>query len=625
MAYNLGTAYIRIAPSLQGVQSSITKELNAAGSAGGDAFNGSLVKKIASGTFLGSLASKMFSAVSNSISNLMDGAINRSDELSYRFQKSMENVGISGDQAHDAIARVSDALIGLPTTTDQAAKSIKKFASASGDVDKASDYFLAVNNALIAGASPTERQAEAIQQISEAYSRGKPDMKEWRILMETMPGQMRQVADAMGYGANNVQQLGEDLRTGQIPMDDFMDTFVKLNETAEDGSFIGFADQAQNAAGGLEVSMTRMRTAATRGMAGIIDALQGGNNDIGKVFTSMGSVIEGLMSGNQDKISSGADGLIKAIQTLGPRIKTMIGSMMKTLTQFLRNEGPKILNELIRGAIEIIVDFITYLPDIIRALIDYLPSLIETLVQSLFNAETLQKLINAAFDLVFAIVDALPDIIIALIDALPTIIDAIVDVMTSPDSLVRILSIGPKLMIALIKGITSSVANLLIGIGEVVGKIVSEFGKLPGKLIETGKRLVEGLWQGINDAAAWIKDKITGFCDSALGAIKDFFGIKSPSKVMAQQGKFIAQGLGNGIADNAKYAVNAMEEMAKDVLEEAPMFGSEFSTPLSSSLGASANAIAPNINQFNTFNQVANDLDVLEISRDLGFAVETAI
>lgn len=625
MAYNLGTAYIRIAPSLQGVQSSITKELNAAGSAGGDAFNGSLVKKIASGTFLGSLASKMFSAVSNSISNLMDGAINRSDELSYRFQKSMENVGISGDQAHDAIARVSDALIGLPTTTDQAAKSIKKFASASGDVDKASDYFLAVNNALIAGASPTERQAEAIQQISEAYSRGKPDMKEWRILMETMPGQMRQVSDAMGYGAENVQQLGEDLRTGKVPMDDFMETFVKLNETAEDGSFIGFADQAQNAAGGLEVSMTRMRTAATRGMAGIIDALQGGNNDVGKVFTSMGSVIEGLMSGNQDKISSGADGLIKAIQTLGPRIKTMIGSMMKTLTQFLRNEGPKILNELIRGAIEIIVDFITYLPDIIRALIDYLPSLIETLVQSLFNAETLQKLINAAFDLVFAIVDALPDIIIALIDALPTIIDAIVDVMTSPDSLVRILSIGPKLMIALIKGITSSVANLLIGIGEVVGKIVSEFGKLPGKLIETGKRLVEGLWQGINDAAAWIKDKITGFCDSALGAIKDFFGIKSPSKVMAQQGRFIAQGLGNGIADNAKYAINAMEEMAKDVLEEAPMFGSEFSTPLSNSLGANANAIAPNINQFNTFNQVANDLDVLEISRDLGFAVETAI
>lgn len=625
MAYNLGTAYIRIAPSLQGVQSKITRELNAAGSAGGDAFNGSLMKKVAQGTFLGNVASKVFSAVANGIRGSLDSAINRSDELSYRFAKSMENVGIDTEKAKDAISRVSDALIGLPTTTDQAAKSIKKFASASGDVDKASDYFLAVNNALIAGASPTERQAEAIQQISEAYSRGKPDMKEWRILMETMPGQMRQVSDAMGYGAENVQQLGEDLRTGKVPMDEFMNTFVKLNETSADGSFIGFADQAQNAASGLEVSMTRMRTAITRGLAGAIDSLQGGNNDIGKAFISMGQIFEGLLSNNEEKIQSGADGLVKAIQTLGPRIKTMVGTMMKTLTNFLRTQAPTILNELIRGAIDIVVDFITYLPQLISAIVDYLPSLIQTLVDSLFNPDTLQKLLNAAYDMMFAIIDALPDIIVALVEALPTIITSIVEVLTSPDSITRILAVGPKLMIALAKGLIVGIADLLIGVGQVVGKLVSEFGKVPGKIVEIGRRIVEGLWNGINSAVDWIKDKISGFCNTALDAIKDFFGIKSPSKVMAEQGKYLAQGLGNGIRNNAKYAVNAMDAMAKDVLEEAPLIGSEFSTPLSQGLGVGGNAITPNINQFNTFNQVANNLDVLEISRDLGFAVETAI
>ena len=461
--------------------------------------------------------------------------------------------------------------------------------------------------------------------MGEAYARGKPDMKEWRIWMETMPGQLNQVAEAMGYGANGAQKLGEDLRKSNVSMDDFMGTFVKLNSVDKEG-FTNFADQAQNAAGGLSVSMTRMKTAITRGLAGAIDALQGGENDIGKAYTSMGALFEGLLSGNIDKIEQGSDGIVKALQALGPRLSQMISSLAPKLSQFLATEAPKILNELIRQAVSIVSSLAQALPGIVSGLLAALPSVITTIIDTLFEPNTLQSLINACIDTVFALVDALPDIIVALIDALPTIITTIIDVLTSPDTLVRLLEIGPKVIIAIVKGLIGAVGSLVAGCGEIMGKVLSKLGELPGKMIEVGKRWIEGLWNGIKNAKDWVIDKIKGFCNSAIDAIKGFFGIHSPSRVMAEQGKYIAMGLGEGIEENTKYATDAMQDMADEVLGKSGLMNNQFNTPLGANIGGSGSgALAKSVTQYNTFNQVANDLDMVEISRGLGFAVETAI
>ena len=57
-----------------------------------------------------------------------------------------------------------------------------------------------------------------------------------------------------------------------------------------------------------------------------------------------------------------------------------------------------------------------------------------------------------------------------------------------------------------------------------------------------GKNLIEGLWNGIKNAKDWLIKKIQGFCDDALGAIKAFFGIESPSRVMANEvGNYMAE------------------------------------------------------------------------------------
>lgn len=410
-------------------------------------------------------------------------------------------------------------------------------------------------------------------------------------------------------------------------MEDFMATFNEMNQEASDpnNGFINLADQAKNAVGGLSVSMTRMKTAVTRGMASIIDDLQGGNNDIGAALTSLGSIAEGLLKGDADKVSQGVDGILKAIETIGPRIGEIIDKIAPIVNKFLAEEAPKLLNSIIKQSIDLIKKLVTHLPGIISSLVTAIPSIIDTLVKELFSPDTLQTLINGAVDIIIALTDALPDIIVALVDALPFIITSIVEVLTNQGNMAKMMLCGPKIMLALLKGLYGAVGALLIGVGTIMGKILSKLGELPGMVVGVGKRLIEGLWEGIKNAKDWLINKLKGLCDSAVSSIKKFFGIQSPSKVMAEQGKYLAMGLGAGIENNTRYATDAMEEMAEKVLGESSMLASQFSTPLSASLGGSANGVMKNINQYNTFNQISSEMDVKEISRSLGFAVETAI
>lgn len=98
---------------------------------------------------------------------------------------------------------------------------------------------------------------------------------------------------------------------------------------------------------------------------------------------------------------------------------------------------------------------------------------------------------------------------------------------------------------------------------NLFNNIVDTIKGLPDKLMSIGSDIVRGLWNGINDMAGWISKKIKGFGDSVLDGIKDFFGIHSPSKVMAEEvGKFIPEGLAVGIEKNAKSVLSSMRDLS---------------------------------------------------------------
>ena len=107
-------------------------------------------------------------------------------------------------------------------------------------------------------------------------------------------------------------------------------------------------------------------------------------------------------------------------------------------------------------------------------------------------------------------------------------------------------------------------------IKNVASAISDGFKNLPSKLGSIGKNIVQGLWNGIKNATGWIKDKVAGFAQGILDGMKDALKINSPSKAFRDEvGSAIPEGVGVGIEENEKFALNAVDNMSQDLVNQA--------------------------------------------------------
>ncbi len=74
---------------------------------------------------------------------------------------------------------------------------------------------------------------------------------------------------------------------------------------------------------------------------------------------------------------------------------------------------------------------------------------------------------------------------------------------------------------------------------------------LPDKFREVGANLLMGLWNGISDKVAWLKDKVSGVVNTIKGWFtgKDGFDEHSPSKWSKQVFRYVMEGGGEGLDD----------------------------------------------------------------------------
>lgn len=103
------------------------------------------------------------------------------------------------------------------------------------------------------------------------------------------------------------------------------------------------------------------------------------------------------------------------------------------------------------------------------------------------------------------------------------------------------------------------------GARRMFDAVVNGIQGLPSKVGSIGKDIVHGLWDGIRNAAGWIKDKVGGFAKGILDGMKNALGIHSPSRVFRDQvGKYIAQGIGVGFMDEMKNVTADMQDAMPD-------------------------------------------------------------
>lgn len=99
--------------------------------------------------------------------------------------------------------------------------------------------------------------------------------------------------------------------------------------------------------------------------------------------------------------------------------------------------------------------------------------------------------------------------------------------------------------------------------------IVDTIQGLPDKMLNIGKNIVEGLWNGMKNAKDWMKQKVGEFANGVLDGMKDSLGIHSPStKARDLVGKFIPQGVAVGVEANTDSALRAIDNMNDNIMSE---------------------------------------------------------
>jgi hypothetical protein len=90
-------------------------------------------------------------------------------------------------------------------------------------------------------------------------------------------------------------------------------------------------------------------------------------------------------------------------------------------------------------------------------------------------------------------------------------------------------------------------------------------------MARAGLNLIKGLGNGLVQGAAWVIQKARDVASGVLNAVRSFFGIHSPSRVMMTVGRYIDEGLAEGISANVGMAKQAMDGLS-DIISE-PMEG----------------------------------------------------
>ena len=103
-----------------------------------------------------------------------------------------------------------------------------------------------------------------------------------------------------------------------------------------------------------------------------------------------------------------------------------------------------------------------------------------------------------------------------------------------------------ELFLKIAAGAVQAIPGIIQSIPAIIEAIVGGFVDAWPQIVEVGKDVVLGIWEGIKSLAGWLGEKVSGFVGSIVASVKDTLGIHSPSRVFAGIGENMALGLGEG-------------------------------------------------------------------------------
>lgn len=198
--------------------------------------------------------------------------------------------------------------------------------------------------------------------------------------------------------------------------------------------------------------------------------------------------------------------------------------------------------------------------------------------------EILKIVFKAAFDVIFAVVKTIFNGIKAFWSTWGTTIKGLftttLNVVKSIfqgawngikiiiETAIGVISGVVKAFLAVLKGDWKGAWDAIKGVAQATWDGIKNMFSNVGSTMRTiGKDIMQGLVNGIKDMAGAVWQSAKDVAAKIKQGFKDFFLIKSPSRVMMGYGEYISEGLAIGIEDAGKLAVRAAEDVAHGTSE----------------------------------------------------------
>lgn len=598
MATELGKAYVQIVPSAEGIKGSITKVLGGesaeAGTKSGESIGTSLVGKLK-----GIIAAAGIGA-----------AVKTALDAGGALQQSFGGLDTLYEEASGAAKKYAAEAAAAGISANSYAEQAVSFGAAlkqsfGGDVAKSAE---AANQAILDMADNSAKMGTDIGLIQNAYqgfAKGnytmldnlklgyggtKQEMERLLADAEKLSGKKYDIS-SFGDMAEAIHVVQENLHIAGVAANEAKTTFT--------GSFGAMKAAAENLMANMTLgedvkpALTQLVTSTgdflfgnlipmvgnlVMAIPGVVSGLM--TEAIPKMMSwipSMfaflkGDTISGWLSAGTEMISNLASGFFSNLPTMLDTISQVLTDGVEYIIQnasMFLDSGMQLLGNIASG-------FMNNYPQIMQAVGNMLANVISLIGQNL--PQFMQKGVEFIGQMAQGLINNLPTILSGIADVLARVIAAIAS------NLPKFLQKGIELIGKIAAGIIQAIPTVVGKIPQVISGIVNAFGKYNWGSI--GTNLIKGIAKGVMNAGGLIKDAALSAARKAFNAVKGFFGIASPSKLMANEvGKYIPAGIAMGIEKNTKPITDAMHDIT-DMTETA--FGMN-----SSAFGTGYNAYAP--------------------------------
>ena len=285
-----------------------------------------------------------------------------------------------------------------------------------------------------------------------------------------------------------------------------------------------------------------------------------------QVLSKIGEIMGDLLTKAGEKISEFID--------KGKEIIGNIVSGIKSKVQDIWDAATEAIQKAISAVVAAIVTFTEKGKEIIGNIIDG----IKSKMQDIWNAITgavdhakeavatkVSEFIVKGKDIISNIITGIRDKFTDIWNAITGAINHAKDAVTK--KVLEFVIKGKDIITNIISGIQSKFSDIKNGIKDAVEHGLGAIAELWNKMVSAGEDVINGLKKGIENA----KDKVFGAVGNVASGIYNkackVLGIKSPSRVFAEVGKYTMMGMENGIDDGLKGVLDTEEDAGNAMID----------------------------------------------------------